>query len=549
MKLKRGLIIAAAVAAQCAVGLAQNETPAGTPAPAPAPAAPATTADAVTSTNAPANEVMPFIAIEDAPLPDAIRTLARQAGVNIQFDPKVLAGGVAADGKTPLPPPSVTFRFDNVTAMQALQAVIDNHGLQLVQDPKTHIARVTYKDPAALEPLIPRVLTLKYSNPTNVVPVVKATFSTPRSQVLADARTGQLVVLATEKELLNIEELVKKLDMPPSQILIEARFMETTKNPRSAKGIDWTGTLNAHPVSFGNNSVYTQDLDPRADPGFGRTTHNVSSTPDSVTVTENRTADPHSGVLTSPRLIWSSSYGLGPMGFINSEGLSVLVSFLNSDNAGETIATPRAVALEGVETELSVVQNIPVFEEEQGPSTASGVAPATVKPKYDLKVGNTILNEVGTKLIVTPRVYGDSNVFLNLKPEISERGPDETTTLGSRINRAPTFVRRKIETQAMVPNGQTLVLGGLQEDRNNKTLTKVPVLGDIPGLGRAFRSDTKEKNKRQLLIFVTPTILAPGDYIPSEESRDFLKQKPLERPEAPLRPYDSAEPKDWTKPQ
>jgi type II secretory pathway component GspD/PulD (secretin) len=100
----------------------------------------------------------------------------------------------------------------------------------------------------------------------------------------------------------------------------------------------------------------------------------------------------------------------------------------------------------------------------------------------------------------------------------------------------------------LVPSGQTLVLGGLREDRNTKDLTKVPLLGDLPGVGRAFRSDTKSKQNRQLLIFVTPTILSQDDYIASPEARDFLKQKPVERPDVPPAPYDSAEPKDWTTP-
>ncbi len=518
MKRINGLIVAAALGVGCLLGVAQENTqpPASSPVAASAPLG---------------GEVMPLIVIDDAPLPDAIRNLARQAGLNIQFDPQVLAGlpDPSKPGVT-LPPPNVSFRWENITAMQALHAVLENHNLQLVLDPKTKISRVTAKDPAALEPLISKVILLKYSHPTNMIPMVKAAFATPRSQVIADTRTGQLLVLATEKEMQTIEALIAKLDTAPSQILIEARFMETTKNPRSAKGVDWSGTLAANNVSFGNNSFFTEGLEPQ-------------------TPTSERPLFPgvRSGALADPRVILSTSGGFGPVGFLNSDGLSAVVSFLNSDNQTETIATPRAVASEGVPTELSVVQNVPVFEEEQGQNVGGSVSPNTVKPNYNLQVSGNILNEVGTKLIVTPRIYGVTNVYLDLKPEISEVGPDATTTLGGRVSRAPTFLRKKIQTQAMVPSGNTLVLGGLREDRDNKNLTKVPLLGDIPGVGRAFRSDVKQRNNRQLLIFVTPTILSSEDFLPGEDSRTFLHQQPVIKTDVQWGPYDNSEPKDWTK--
>ena len=99
----------------------------------------------------------------------------------------------------------------------------------------------------------------------------------------------------------------------------------------------------------------------------------------------------------------------------------------------------------------------------------------------------------------------------------------------------------------MVPSGTTLVLGGLVTDQNEKGKTKVPILGDVPGLGRAFRSDSKERRKQHLLIFVTPTILEDQDYIPSPENREFLQQKPVDKPEVSWPSWDNTEPRDWTK--
>jgi hypothetical protein len=110
------------------------------------------------------------INIPEAPLTDVVSTLARQANINFQFDPKV-TGGVGADGK-PMPQPIVSIRWENVTALQALEALLNNHNLVLVQDQKTKIARITSKDPAAPEPLVTRVIQLKYATTTNMMTII-----------------------------------------------------------------------------------------------------------------------------------------------------------------------------------------------------------------------------------------------------------------------------------------------------------------------------------------------------------------------------------------
>src|SRR5439155_23649770 len=115
---------------------------------------------------------------------------ARQSNLNFQFDPRITAG--AGDGRA-TNQPNVSIRFENVTPQEALQAVLDNYNLVLVKDPKAKIARVTVKDPKVEDPLFSRIIQLKYSDPTNLISLVKSTLS-PRSTVVADPRTSQLVV-------------------------------------------------------------------------------------------------------------------------------------------------------------------------------------------------------------------------------------------------------------------------------------------------------------------------------------------------------------------
>ncbi len=201
-------------------------------------------------TNAPAgDEIVDVVAFDAVPLPDAIRTLALQAGLNIEFDPRIITG-VGADGR-PITPPTVTEKWHKVTAMQALQALLENWGWQLEWNPRTKIGRVSAKNPAALEPLLVVVIPLRYSDPTNILAEVKPTLS-DRSSIIPDRRTRQLIIRTTEKEVAGVEALVAKLDTATRQVLIEAKVVETTKDITSAKGVDWTGTLAAQHVSFGN---------------------------------------------------------------------------------------------------------------------------------------------------------------------------------------------------------------------------------------------------------------------------------------------------------
>ena len=235
--------------------------------------------------------------------------------------------------------------------------------------------------------------------------------------------------------------------------------------------------------------------------------------------------------------------------FLNADGAAAVLSFLNTDADTRSIAFPRTVALDGVKTVLMVVQNIPIFEQQQSaPAAGASQGLATVLPNYDKEVGGTILNEVGTKLTVVPRIAGPTNVLMDLRPEISSVDAQVASdTLDGQVSTSPIFDRRSINTEASVPTGYTLVLGGLESDNTTKNATKVPLLGDIPGLGYLFRSNSKSHNKDTILIFVTPTIIEDTDFQPSDST--FLKRKSPAPTEVPETAWDSAKPYDWTKPK
>jgi type IV pilus assembly protein PilQ len=511
------------------------------------------------SSNAPViDEVVDVVAFDGVPLPDAIRTLALQAGLNIQFDPNLL---MTPDGH-PMSPPPVTEKWHKLTAMQALQALLDNWGWKLSWDPGTKVGRITKKDLAAKEPLVITVVQLRYSNPTNIVKEVEGTLSVG-SAIIPDLRTHQLIVRTTEKELFGVQALINKLDSATRQVLVEAKIIETSKDISSAKGVDWTGTLQNQHVSFGNGFSQSSQLN---------TSSTTSSSGAGVATTSpgGSSISGGSGGLmgtlktnvttytsTMPGLAsqgggftLNTSRGISPAtAFLNADGVQAVLSFLNTDNDSKTIAFPRTVALDGVPTELAVIQNVPIFQQTQSaPAAGAAQGLATIQPTYDLKVENTILNEVGVKLTVTPRIAGPTNVLLDLKPEISQQLPGLVSeTLNGQVNQAPSFTRSRVTTQASVPSGYTLVLGGMDQDIVNKTFTKVPFLGDIPGLGNIFRSDSKSHSSETILLFVTPTIISDSDYQMADSH--FLKRKPNAPAEPSERAWEKGEPYDWTKPK
>ena len=511
----------AAAPAPVPVTLAQATAPT-TPAP--------VTADATTNTVRDANAVVPLLVIEDAPLPDAIKQLARSAGLNYMLDPKITAPTEAGPRQQPM----VSLRWENLTAEQALTAVLATYNLTMIEDPKSKIVRITIKDPAAPDPLTTKIIQLKYSDPTNMVLNVQGVLQDKRSKVLADPRTSQLVLVATEKEIPIVDELIARLDTQTKEVLIEAKLVELSKNPSTSKGIDWSGTLANQHVSFGNGSGYFTT--PAA--GTPAIAPTVTTVGTNVFTTSGSPATPPqlgllNGIVGSPGLMVNTKSGFNPSTFfLNADGVSAVLSFLNSEADAKVLSTPRAVTLDNQEAVLSVTTAQPIFKTTAGTQGSPGGAEVTY-------------TNLGTILRVTPRISANNTINLRVIPEVSSLGGTVTKTVSGLTSQADFFDVRKMDTRVLIPSGNTLVMGGLVNDSSTKGNTKVPFFGDLPLLGHAFRQESKSQNKRNLVIFITPTIVQNEDFQPTQT--DFLKTKANDKPEAEFGPWDSGSPQDWSK--
>jgi len=475
---------------------------------------------------------VPLIVMDEVPLTDAIKNLARQANINYMLDPKINFGQPGPDGR-PIPQPNVSIRWENISAGQALNALLNNYSLQLVEDTKTKIARISTKDPAAPEPLITKIIQLKYASPSNMLASVQTALVDKRSKIMPDVRTSQLVVLATEGELETLDRLIEQLDTPTKQVLIEARLLETRINPTSIKGIDWTGTLAAQHATFGNNALpgTPSTTTPVLDPGGSGTVIGSTTTPGTI-------GGILGGVGSGSGLLGSLSKGSffqPATAFMNADGVSLILSFLNNNAETKILSSPRTVTLDNETAHIEVGQQYPIINVTAGTANTTG--------------GSSIsYSNLTVALDVTPRISANDFINLKVSPHAMRLQQVQKFTAGGQTFDVPIFDTRMIETSVMIPSGHTLVMGGLMEDDVAMQNTKVPILGDIPGLGYLFRKDSKSRTKQNLIIFITPTIVEASDF--QTTKTEFLKT-PVPKSdslEKDWSAWDSGKPRDWSKP-
>jgi general secretion pathway protein D len=323
--------------------------------------------------------------------------------------------------------------------------------------------------------------------------------------------------------------MIERLDSPTKQVLIEAKLVETGLNPTTSKGIDWSGTLQKQHFGLGNNVNQANQSNARY--SYSRT-YQTNSAFGGFDILD--TWGDNQPLASGNKLLWDSAKGFNPQTFfLDADGLSATLSFLNTDSDAKVIATPRAVTLDNETANLSVTEARPIFKTTAGTQGSPGGSEITY-------------TNLGTILQVTPRISANNYVNLKVIPEVSSFVDTVTKTVSGQISEADVFAFRRIDTQVLIPSGNTLVLGGLISDSSSKGYTKVPIAGDVPIAGMLFRKESKTRSQKNLMIFITPTIVQDNDFQPT--SSDFLKTRPTEINQKPWSAWNSGKPAiDWTK--
>ena len=305
-------------------------------------------------------------------------------------------------------------------------------------------------------------------------------------KIVADKATNSLVITAKPEEFQILEPIIQKLDIPRKQVYVEALIMEVTASLTVSVGVDWTVADQTNlPLSAEDGVAF----------GSSRTSGaSVVDQAGNLALPSGLAA----GVVSFPVTI----------GGITFSNLAALITAAQTDNDFNIISTPQLMTLDNEEATVVVAENIPFSTRvDQGTAVT------------DRAIQSLEYRDVGVTLKVTPQINEKRFVKLKIFEEIS-RVVSETTQISlTEVVLAPTTRKRTAETNVQVRDGQTVVIAGLVGEDVDISVTKVPCLGDIPLLGWLFKSESRDTRRTNLLIFLTPYIVA------TPEEADRLYQR------------------------
>ncbi|MCF9033525.1 type IV pilus secretin PilQ family protein [Acinetobacter nectaris] len=289
----------------------------------------------------------------------------------------------------------------------------------------------------------------------------------PRGTISVDDRTNTIIINDTATKITQIQQLLKQLDIPVKQVMVEARIVRASTDFSKSIGVKWG--------YFGRNGAVTNGTSTRSTGTLvGSSISNVNTLRNESKVTNNLNVDLGSTLSNSPSIAF---------GLLNTADtlLSLELSALQSDGLGEVLSTPKVMTGDKQEAIIKSGAKIPY-------ATTSANNGTT-----------TTFQDAVLELKVTPSITPDGKVQMKLN--ISK------DTLGLLTDAGYAIDTNTLQTNVLVNNGETVVLGGLYENSTSNNVSKVPLLGDIPGLGNLFKNRTRTEQKRELLIFITPRIV------------------------------------------
>ncbi len=402
---------------------------------------------------------------QDVPVRQVLQIIAQVNGFNL----------VTTDTVTG----NVTIRLAGVPWDQALDMILKIKGLDkrlegnilLIAPAEEMTARETQmlqskKQVSDLAPLQSVNITVNYAKASALATILKSSdggILTERGSVTVDDRTNTILVRDTQSSIDEAREMIKALDIPVKQVLIESRMVTVRDNVDEELGVRWGLT------------------DTQSDGAVSGSLEGADSAASGVV--------PALADRLNVNLPVSSA--AGKIGFqiaslVDGTILDLELSALESENKGEIIASPRITVANQQEAYIEQGTEIPYVQ-----ATSSGATSVEFK--------KAVLS-----LKVTPHITPDNRIILDLVVTQDTRGETVSTSTGPAV----AIDTQEIKTQVLVENGETVVLGGIFQQINTDDVSKVPLFGDLPVVGALFRNKSTVYQKRELLIFVTPKIVA-----------------------------------------
>ena len=382
---------------------------------------------------------------------------------------------------------TVTLRLKDVPWKQVLSIVLKTHQLgmeregnvvriapmevftneQLAREEKRRAKAESKKTEEEIQDTILKILKVNFANIDEVAGKIESTILSDRGSVETDLRTNSLIISDIPDRVKRAESLLKELDEPVRQVMIEAKIVKIESNSAHEFGVQWGGaygkTSNDRYYGIsGNNSLAST----------GRESVNRADNLDSGTVSSNDAVNMPVVALTS---------GIGMVfGKIDKYNLSLELSAMQEKGTAHILSNPKVLALNQHEARIGQGQQIPY-------------------KSYDNGATSTDFEDAELSLTVTPTIT--NNNMISMEVEVTKDSVGEITPDGIAIN------TQDIKTSLLLKDGETAVIGGIIESDKNDSTDSVPVLGKIPFLGWLFKHDQKYTSQTELLIFITPTII------------------------------------------
>lgn len=416
--------------------------------------------------------------LKDADIHNVFRILADVGNVNI-----VAADNVAGN---------VTIRMKNVPWEDALETIL--RAKKLGMERRGNIVRIALAADLAqerelkikelrsrllLEPLEVRLIPVSYATAADMAARAKEMVS-PRGSLTVDPRTNVIVAQDVAGNLNRIEELIRALDTQTPQVLIEARIVEATSTFKRDVGIQWGGDVAFSPGT--GNETGT---------AFPSSIGIVGGASDANTPTAG--LSPRVNTVSNPNFAINlpATVGTGAGGALgltlgsidNTVNLAVRLSAAETNGMLRVVSSPRILALDNHEARIVTGTLIPFSQ-----VSAQGV--------------QTVFQEARLQLLVIPHVTADGSVSMHVRVNRDEPDFNQTSARGD-----PTILRREAETDLIVRDGHTAVIGGIYTRNTGRNVDQIPLLGDIPVIGVIFQRRRASDSRGELVIFITPRIV------------------------------------------
>ena len=415
-------------------------------------------------------------------------------------------------------------------ALKFLQPVVSRNGyisafgpgnLLIVVDSALNIDKITSilkeidRPPTHKEPPNITVYPLENADATEIAKVLESMIKSTQSiknispdskkpfnwiSITPDKSTNSLIVMASPKDYQNIINVVKSLDKRRRQVFVEAMIIEASIDKLKDLGTKWRATVthSGEPIVIG---------------GLG--TISSSTLQDIISGLTGFTAGGLGNYFNVP-ITSLNSDGTFTTSNLTAPGFAVLFSLNYFEDVINVLSTPQILTSDNEEAEIVVGENVPFISQRE----------------RDITTTNTVLNsierqDVGITLRITPQITEGDYVKLDLYQEISSVKEEQSEEILTEIG--PTTTKRATKTSIVVRDAQTVVIGGLMQERDEEGISKIPLLGDIPILGWLFKHKSKTTRKTNLLVFLTPHIVKDSSQLSKityEKHKDFaMKEK------------------------